>query len=78
MFGSVSAFASNLTERNVYGLVSDNFTGALETSGQSTDNICFYMWAAGGAPEYKHIVDADGAKEGKTYKKFLCLFYYVN
>lgn len=82
MFVSVFAFASNLTERNVYGIVSDNFTGALETCGESIDNICFYTWAdwwaddgKGGnilAPQSELVYDGS-AKEGKTYKKFECL-----
>ena len=73
MFVSVYAFASSLTERNVYGIVSDNFTGALETCGESIDNVCFYTWAAAGAPESGNIKDSASAKEGKNYKEFICL-----
>lgn len=43
MFLSVSAFASNLTERNVYGILSENITGATFYNSQSQDNIG--IWA---------------------------------
>lgn len=72
VFCSVSAFASNLTERNVYGILSDNFTGAMQERGQSTDNIRFNTWAAKTAPTSAVIVDTATAKEGKKYMKFDC------
>lgn len=73
VFGSASVFASNLTERNVYGILSENFTGALQRTGYDVDNICYYNWAGGGKPESRLIEDAEGAKEGKKYFRFLCL-----
>jgi len=65
---SGSAFASNLTERNVYGILSENFTGAIQESGYNVDNIRYYTWSEGGytAPSCEYDVFA-GAKEGKKY-----------
>lgn len=76
VFGSVSVFASNLTERNVYGILSDNFTGAMQTTGQDIDNICFYTWAATNVcPKNSTQTYASSgveAKEGKNFIKYLC------
>lgn len=43
MFLSVSVFASNLTERNVYGILSENITGATMYNSQSQDNIGIWV-----------------------------------
>ena len=63
---SGSAFASNLTERNVYGILSENFTGAIQECGYNSDNIRYYTWAQDRAPSCDYDVFA-GAKEGKKY-----------
>lgn len=71
MFVSVSVFATNLTERNVYGILSENFTGATETNGRSEDNIRKYCgstygeWKAAAAVEISSAPTV--AKEGKNY-----------
>ena len=71
MFVSVSAFASNLTERNVYGILSENFTGAEFTNGRSEDNInkwcgsSYGDWNAAAAVEISSYTA--NAKEGKKY-----------
>lgn len=73
VFCSVSVFASNLTERNVYGILSENFTGAMQTRDESTDNIRFNTWAASIRPTSEEIEDAAAsAKEGQKYMKFTC------
>jgi len=76
MFVSVLAFAvqpqsSFVTDRNVYSILSDNFTGAIQENGYDMDNIQFWSWAdwSGGAtaePFSKNISDGT-AKEGKNY-----------
>ncbi len=73
MFCSVSAFASNLTERHIYGLLSDNYSGALQERGQSTDNIRLNVWAAAAPPDPDLMEDAENAKEGWRYMRFVCL-----
>ena len=72
IFCSVSAFASNLTERNIYGLLSDNYSGALQERGQSTDNIRLNVWAQYTAPSPVLMKDPETAKEGWEYMKFVC------
>ena len=77
MFGSVSVFASNLTERNVYGVLSENFTGALQETGHDVDNVRFNCWAdwehgAAGEPTSKLKTDGT-AKEGKSFVRITAL-----
>ncbi len=72
MFCSVSAFASNLTERHIYGLLSDNYSGALQERGQSTDNIRLNVWAQKTPPDPDLMEDSETAKEGWTYMRFVC------
>ena len=71
MFGSVSAFADYLTERSIYNILSENFTGALMTRGESTDNIRFNTWGSP-APAADAKTDASSAKEGKVYWQIDC------
>lgn len=76
MFSSVSVFASNLTERNVYGLLSENFTGAMQECGYSIDNIMFLTWSEwspeNNAPKSELKTDTT-AKEGKSYLRVTAL-----
>ena len=74
MFCSVSVFASNLTERNVYGLISENFTGAMQECGYDVDNIRFLTWSGGGAaqPSCSDPISDVTAKEGKAYYRLTC------
>ncbi len=71
MFVSVSVFASNLTERNVYGILSENFTGATFYNSQSQDNIgCFAESSYGDwkAVSAVHVTSfTANAKEGNKY-----------
>lgn len=46
VFVSGVAFASNLSERNVYGVLSDNFTGAMMNCGYDVDNLNYSTWSA--------------------------------
>lgn len=75
MFVSVSVFATNLTERNVYGILSENFTGAVYTNGQSQDNI--RHWVGSSYGDWKAVAAVEissapaNAKEGKKYWEFL-------
>jgi len=73
VFVSGVAFASNLTERNIYGILSDNFSGALQERGQSTDNIRLNVWAESAAPSPVLMENDPTGKEGWTYMKFVCL-----
>lgn len=73
MFVSGVAFASNLTERNIYGILSDNFSGALQERSQSTDNIRLNVWAESADPSPVLMEDDPTGKEGWTYMKFVCL-----
>lgn len=73
MFVSGVAFASNLTERNIYGILSDNFSGALQERGQSTDNIRLNVWAESASPSPTLMENDPTGKEGWTYMKFTCL-----
>lgn len=71
MFVSVSAFAVDselLATRNVYGILSENFCGALQETGYEVDNIRYYTWAQDGytAPTCNYE-EFSGAKEGKKY-----------
>lgn len=73
VFVSGVAFASNLTERNIYGILSDNFSGALQERGQSTDNIRLNIWAELAPPSPVLMEDDPTGKEGWSYMKFVCL-----
>ena len=71
MFVSVSAFAVDsqlLATRNVYSILSENFSGAMQETGYEVDNIRYYTWAQGGytAPTCKYE-EFSGAIEGKKY-----------
>lgn len=71
MFLSVSVFASNLTERNVYGILSENYTGATFYNSQSQDNIGSYAESSYGAWDAVSAVNISSnptvAKEGNKY-----------
>ena len=76
----VSVFADDtlpgstlLTTRNVYGVLSDNFTGAVQERGYDTDNIKYFMWSGGGAvPPLSDGKSDATAKEGKNYVRITC------
>ncbi len=71
MFVSVSVFASNLTERNVYGILTDNYTGATFYNSLSQDNIGVWAGSSYGAwraVSAVHVTSAPAnAKEGMNY-----------
>ncbi len=82
MLVSVSAFASNLTERDVYGLLSDNYTGAVDRIGESEDNVRWWLGSSyatnGGSYDVARAVAKveistapANAKEGKNYWEFI-------
>lgn len=73
----VSAFAVGstfLATRNVYGILSENFTGAVQNSGYETDNILLYKWSGGnGGKDCQTQNVSDGtALEGNTFVRFTC------
>lgn len=80
MFVSVLAFAVEpksrfVTDRSVYGVYSENFTGATQENGFDMDNIQFWTWAEWGsnnAPKSEEISDGT-AIEGNNYLKVTCL-----
>lgn len=72
MFLSVSVFASDLlTERNVYGLLSENYTGATMYNSESEDNLGFWVGSALGEWNAVAAVQVSSAPafalEGNTY-----------
>lgn len=72
MFVSVSAFASDLlTERNVYGILSENYTGATFYNSESEDNLGYYVGSSKGTWVAVAAVEVSScpafAREGKKY-----------
>lgn len=72
MFLSVSVFASDLlTERNVYGVLSDNFTGATMYNSESEDNLGYWVGSSLGEWNAVAAVRVSStpafALEGKIY-----------
>jgi hypothetical protein len=65
-------FATNLTDKHVYGLFSENFNGATQNAGTVDDNIKYNTWAGGGDsyPEVNIVTDSSAAKEGNKY--YIC------
>ena len=75
----VSVFADDtlpgstlLTTRNVYGVLSDNFTGAVQECGYDTDNIKYFMWSGGVVPPQSTGKSDATAQEGKNYVRITC------
>ena len=71
----VSADGSTfLATRNVYGILSENFTGAVQECGYDVDNIRFLTWGDehGGKPPQSTPKSDATAKEGKSYLRITC------
>ena len=84
MFVSVLAFAVEpksrlVTTRNVYSIISDNYTGAIQENGYDLDNIRFLTWSGSGegvatpvAPACSDPISDGTAIEGNTYFRITC------